>query len=554
MLRQILHGGGDPEHVALRHAGGRNDVGHAGLAHGEGPRLVEDDHGEPVGLLEALAPLDEDPLLGADPRSHHDGRRCRQSHGAGAGDDEDGDEVEQGPREDGVRDEEGPDDECDRGDRHDGWHEDGGHAVGDPLDGRLGALGLLDEADDLGKGRLGADLRCPEGKASALVDRGPEYLDPGLLRDGHALAGEHGFIDGGGSCQDDTVRGDLLTGSHEDLIALHDLFDGNIRRLAIPDHARRPGPQAHEALDRLGGLSLRPRLQEPPQYDEADDESRPVIVDVKVDPRVGEGGREERGQRRVEVGRESPHGHQRVHVGGLLFQRLQGPRVKAAAHPEDDGCRQGKEDIEHRLAGDGAEEGEPLLHGPHEDDHAEDDAGDELDGQLPKLLLAGLFDGVLPRGIENAEILVPGLRDGLAQPACACPVGTVGHRPAARGQVHGGLLDTGHVLQGHLDSAHAGRAGHPPDGDGRFLQGSGACLFPGDHFIAQVADLFGHRVGAHRRRVELHDGLFRGEIHGGVLHARQGLQAFLHAPHAGRAGHAGDAEGDFLRQLQTPLS
>ena len=119
------------------------------------------------------------------------------------------------------------------------------------------------------------------------------------------------------------------------------------------------------------------------------------------------------------------------------------------------------------------------------------------------LLLAGLFDGVLPRGIENAEILVPGLRDGLAQPACACPVGTVGHRPAARGQVHGGLLDTGHVLQGHLDSPHAGRAGHPPDGDGRFLHGSGARLFPGDHFIAQVADLFGHRVGTHRRRVDI---------------------------------------------------
>ena len=55
VLREGFHGGGDSEKTFFCDSGSRNDVGDAGLAHGERARLVEDDGGQLVGLLQAFA-------------------------------------------------------------------------------------------------------------------------------------------------------------------------------------------------------------------------------------------------------------------------------------------------------------------------------------------------------------------------------------------------------------------------------------------------------------------------------------------------------------------
>ena len=92
----------------------------------------------------------------------------------------------------------------------------GGHLVGQALDRGLGPLRLLDEADDLGEGRLGADPRRPEGEAPRPVERRGEDLRPRLLGDRHALPGQHRLVDGGIPGDDDAVRGDLLAGTDDD--------------------------------------------------------------------------------------------------------------------------------------------------------------------------------------------------------------------------------------------------------------------------------------------------------------------------------------------------
>ena len=105
---------------------------------------------------------------------------------------------------------------------------------------------------------------------------------------------------------DDAVRGDLLPGPDDDQIALEDPFDGDIRLDAVPDDAGRLGLQPHQALDRLRGLPLGLRLEEPAEDDQGHDEGRPVVIDVGHDLRPGEEPREEGRERRVEPGGKAP--------------------------------------------------------------------------------------------------------------------------------------------------------------------------------------------------------------------------------------------------------
>ena len=97
----------------------QHDVGHARLALGDRPGLVEHDGVELVRGLERGAVADQDAVLGALAGADHDRRRRRQAERARAGDDQHGDEVEQGVGERGLRSEGQPDDERERGDADD---------------------------------------------------------------------------------------------------------------------------------------------------------------------------------------------------------------------------------------------------------------------------------------------------------------------------------------------------------------------------------------------------------------------------------------------------
>ena len=78
-----MEGGG----VALVFVSPAED-GHLWTAFCHGARLVQHHGVHPSCALQTFSVLDEDTLLGPLADAHHDGRRCGQPQGAGAGDDE----------------------------------------------------------------------------------------------------------------------------------------------------------------------------------------------------------------------------------------------------------------------------------------------------------------------------------------------------------------------------------------------------------------------------------------------------------------------------------
>jgi hypothetical protein len=137
----------------------RDDLRPAG---GQGAGLVEDHDRHAVSHLERLATPEEDSCLCSATGAGHDRGRRRQAHRARAGDDHDANEGGQGQGQARLRTERKPTDE--RGDRDDKDGRDEGFAdpVGKALDRRLGTLGMLDEGDNPGECRIGADAGRPE--------------------------------------------------------------------------------------------------------------------------------------------------------------------------------------------------------------------------------------------------------------------------------------------------------------------------------------------------------------------------------------------------------
>ena len=154
-----LDGGGQVEHLlGERPAAGVTATTVAIL--GQGAGLVED-HGVHVGQpLEGVAAADEDAQRRGPPAADHHGHRRGQAHGARAGHEQHGDGAEHGgarrsrppatrPRKVSGRD------------GQDGRDEHRADPVGQALEGRLVALGVVDQALEPGQHRLGghrADL------------------------------------------------------------------------------------------------------------------------------------------------------------------------------------------------------------------------------------------------------------------------------------------------------------------------------------------------------------------------------------------------------------
>ena len=91
-----------------------------------------------------------------------------------------------------------------------GRHEPRRDSVGQRLDGRLRALGLLDEPHDLGKHRVAADSRGAEDEAARGIHRAADHLVADALGDGHCLAGEHRLVERRCALSDAAVHGHPL--------------------------------------------------------------------------------------------------------------------------------------------------------------------------------------------------------------------------------------------------------------------------------------------------------------------------------------------------------
>jgi len=502
-----------------------------------------------VRRLEGGAVADEDPVLGALPGADHDRRRRGQAEGAGAGDDEHGDEVEQAVREGRLGAEEQPGDQGHSGDADHGGDEVACDDVGQAGDGRLRPLRLLDEADDLRERGLAAHARSPEGEGSCRVERPADDLVARLIEDGDRLAGEHRLVDGRSALDDDAVHGDLLAGTHAHEVADGDGGDGDVRLHAVAHDSGRARLQADELAHSLAGLALGARLQQTAEEDQRDDERRRVEVHRLAEAAVGEPSREEDARHAVEVGRRRAHGDERVHVGAeAVAQRRPGSGVELAAHPELHRCRQRPEQV--AVVQPPGEEGEPVrLHGADEHETGEDEADDDLAfeslvGGVARRLLGveGLFRSLdAGRGRAGGRAgCVAGPRRGHVIPCGAhgldetSAVGLsrdVGDGRSFGRQVDDGVDHAGRLLEGAFDATHAARARHADDGQG---------LLARDDVVARVL----HGVDQFARRepagVEHHGRFLGREVDVGVVDAVELAQGAFVTRHAARARHACD--------------
>ena len=169
-----------------------------------------------------------------------------------------------------------------------GGHEDAGDGVGQPLDRRLGALRLLDQADDARQHGLRADARSRASAAAPVVDR---RADQRVARASSRPAGSRRSASTRprrtSAREHDAVGRDLLAGAHDQLIA-DDAPARAGRSRSRPSRSTwaTVARSADQRADGLAGLALGARLQVFAQVDQRDDQ-RGGVVEGRVAPTTG---------------------------------------------------------------------------------------------------------------------------------------------------------------------------------------------------------------------------------------------------------------------------
>ena len=340
-------------------------------------------------------------------------------------------------------------------------YEDAGGAVGEALLRRLGALRVLDEADDAGQRRVAADRRRADGQDALGVDGRPGDGVPGLLVDGDGLAGEHRLVDGAASLGDLAVDRHLLARADADQLSDGDGGDGDERLLAGArvDDAGVLGAELEQGADGAARSRLGSGLEPASEEEEGDDEGGGVEVVVAVV--TGE----EHLVRAERERRQRPHRDQRVHVR----REVAGPRRRRGeerpAGPELDGDRQHEARVP----------GPRLVHVAHAEDedgeaqrpgHEDADEPDGLQrlGRVAGVLVlgSGVVGAVAAAGGCRGEA-VAGLGDGLHEVLRRDGGRVVGDRRPFGRQVHGGGGHAGLAVEDLLDPRRARAAGHPGD-------------------------------------------------------------------------------------------
>ena len=113
-------------------------------------------------------------------------------------------------------------------------HEDGGGAIDQSLDRRLGRLRVFDQPDDPGQHAFSADRPHFDHQSTVAVDRAPRQQIIGPLGDRQRLACEHRLVDLRLAFEHACVGRNALTGTYHQAIALHDLPERHVALGALP--------------------------------------------------------------------------------------------------------------------------------------------------------------------------------------------------------------------------------------------------------------------------------------------------------------------------------
>ena len=176
MLARLFEAGGQAEQLGFIEPGGGHNRNDPRLALGERAGLVDDQGIDPLEDLERFGVLDQHARGGAAAGADHDRHRRGQPQRTRAGDDQDGDRVDQRMRHPRLGADESPGDKRDDGDQNDARHEVRRDLIGQALNRRAGPPRLAHHADDLGEHRIGPDVLGPHDQAAGAVDRATDHL------------------------------------------------------------------------------------------------------------------------------------------------------------------------------------------------------------------------------------------------------------------------------------------------------------------------------------------------------------------------------------------
>ncbi len=233
-----------------------------------------------------------------------------------------------------------------RGNRHNRGDKDARDLVGHALDGGLGAGGLVNQADDAGKGgvlahRAGLHHKPTTGSRGSTRD----LVALGLLH-GKGLSRKGALVDRGRAFHKHAVDRHGLARAHDHTVAHLHVLGGHVDLLAIAQNARRLGRQVHERRDGVGSARLGAGLEVLTQVDQGQNHARRVKVQavhrgvgcLHVHGAKGPGHLVEAHQA-VGKARGRAHGNERVHVGRTVPQGPEAHDEVAAVDEEDGGAQ-----------------------------------------------------------------------------------------------------------------------------------------------------------------------------------------------------------------------
>jgi hypothetical protein len=276
-----------------------------------------------MGALQRFGVLDQDAVAGGDAGAGHDRGGRGQAEGAGAGDHQHGDGVDQ--RGFQRRAGQPPADQGEQGQHQHGRHEHLADPVDQFLDRRLGRLGVFHQADDARQHGFGAQARVRTSSRPSPLIAPPVTVSPGCLGTGRLsplISASSAWLLPSSTSPSTGKRSPGLTSTRSPrrnwLIATSSSRPSTTR-------TRAPGA-GFEGADGAGGLALGAAFQVFAQQHQGDHHRRGFEIQV----RLHAGGRGPLVQAQAVTG-AGAQGDQQVHVAGPGAHGLPGGDVEARA-------------------------------------------------------------------------------------------------------------------------------------------------------------------------------------------------------------------------------
>ena len=214
------------------------------------------------------------------------------------------------------------------------------------MNGRLAGLGVLDQADHPGQGRIGAGGPGLDGQQAIDVEGSGDHRIAPAAGNGHAFAGDERFVHLRHATGDDAVGSDLHAGAADEAVTHPDIPQESFMNRAVfcLDESG-SGPERQQFPDGLRRTAPRLHLQLLADEDQGDDDGRGLEIEMP-----GRGVT----QCRVlvpaeEVGGCGSRHHQHLHVRASTTQGIEGATIEPGADHELQRC--GEKGLDERMHG-----------------------------------------------------------------------------------------------------------------------------------------------------------------------------------------------------------